>query len=815
MAVLGKIRERSIFLILVIGMALFAFVISGIFENQGYVAQDPIGSVDEEEISIEEFRDQVDFLEKSYNFSGMIAVNNVWDQTIRTLVLNKQFELSGVESGKDHLEFILSQNTNFNSDPRFLNDAGIFEIEKLIDLIIEFKTTNVPAYEQWKKQESVFQNQSNEKIYFDLIKAGLNYSHKDGEFEYLLQNNKVDIEYVQIPFSSIPDSLINLKNSDIEKYIKINENDFKVNASRDIEYVLFDEKPSLDDENETKKTLQSFLIEKKEYNKVSKLEEVLPSLLTAKNLSEFINKNSEIKFDSIYLPKGSLPKDEANILFSLNKNQIYGPYLDGEYFKISRMLDKKVGGNIRASHILISYKGAQNSSTLINRSISEAKNEANRILKLVRKNPDSFSALAFEFSDGPSKSNGGDLGFFQEGAMVKPFNDFVFSKKIGTINIVETDFGFHVINIVAKEDVVLLASIAIKNIPSDQTSDNNFNLATKFEINLSKNKNLNALAKDNNYELKLANGIKILDDNLPGLNNQRRLVQWLFSNEAKVDSYKRFDLSSGGYLIAQITKLKDEGLSSVQDVSFTAVPKVRNMKKAELIIKQNKSSNSLQDLAAKNNTEIKKALAINQKNATISGAGREPIVVGYAFGVELNKISDFIVGENGVYKLKVIKKDKAGKLENYLSYANQLLVPSRSNVFNVVFQASKESTKIIDNRSTYYWKIIDNVSFIKINININDTQNFIINPAKNPIRVPKDALNAFLKPRLLINSPESAPIKGPVKIPTGPTKIPIINPIAAPIVPLFVPPSFFKPIIGIIKSKTKTEIAIIKLPKRK
>ena len=121
---------------------------------------------------------------------------------------------------------------------------------------------------------------------------------------------------------------------------------------------------------------------------------------------------------------------------------------------------------------------------------------------------------------------------------------------------VETDFGFHVINIVAKEDIVLLASIAIKNIPSDETSDKTFNLATKFEINLSKNQTLNTLAKENNYDVKLASGIKILDDNLPGLTNQRRLVQWLFSDEARINAYKRFDLTNGGYLIAQITDLK-------------------------------------------------------------------------------------------------------------------------------------------------------------------------------------------------------------------------------------------------------------------
>ena len=702
MAILGSLRKNSVVLITVIGMALFAFVISGVFDGKGYTSQDPIGMVNDQDLSIEEFRNQVDFLERSYNLSGMNAVNSVWDQTVRNLILKNQYELSGVDSGKDHLEYILSQNPSFNSEPSFLNDAKIFEIEKFIDLIVEYKTTNPDAYEQWKKQESIFQSQSNEKIYFDLISSGINFSYKDGEFEYLLQNDRVDIEYVQIPYSSIPDSLVKLKNSDVQKYIKSNHTDFKIDASRSIEYVLFEEKPSIEDENETKSFLESFLVEKKEYNDISKQEETIPSLLTAKNLTEFINQNSEIKFDSIYVPKGSLPNNDANILFNLNKGQNYGPYLDDEYFKISRMLDKKKGGNIRASHILISFKGSKNASPEITRSKLEARKEANRILKLVRKNPDSFSGLAFEFSDGPSKSSGGDLGFFQEGAMVKPFNDFVFSKKEGTIGVVETDFGFHVINIVAKEDLVLLASIAIKNIPSENTSDKTFNLATKFEINLSKNKNLNELAKENNYEIKPVSNIKILDDNLPGLTNQRRLVQWLFSEEVELNSYKRFDLSNGGYLIAQVTDLREEGLSSVEDVTFTAVPKVRNQKKAELIIKQNKKNKSLEDLANNNNTEIKKALALNQKNATISGAGREPLLVGHAFGLKVDQISDFIIGENGVYKIKVTKKDKSSGLDTYSSYQNQLLLSSRPSVNSTLYQAVKESAEIIDNRSTYY-----------------------------------------------------------------------------------------------------------------
>ena len=93
--------------------------------------------------------------------------------------------------------------------------------------------------------------------------------------------------------------------------------------------------------------------------------------------------------------------------------------------------------------------------------------------------------------------------------------------------------------------------------------------------------------------------------------------------------------------------------------------------------------------------------------------------------------------------------------------------------------------------------------------------NFIATPAINPISVPRDAFNAFFNPKSFNSSPERAPIKGPVIIPIGPKKNPKKSPIVAPINPFFVPPSFFNPIIGIIKSKIKTETAMVKHPMRK
>ena len=708
MAILGQIRSKSIFLIIVIGLALFAFVISGVFDGKGYQAQQPVGVINGEEVLIEDFRGQVDFLERNYNQQGMVAVNNVWNQRLRSEILRQQFEISGIQSGKDHLQNILKNNPTFNSDPQFLNEAGMFDIDKFKTLIIELKTTNPEAYEQWKSQEKIFESQSNEQIYLNLVNAGVNYTQADGKFEYTLQNDNVDIEYIQIPYSSVEDSLISYSQSDLKKYINNNEDEFKVNSSRDIEYVIFEEKPSFEDEKAVKNRLSKFLKESKEFNEVSKLEEITPSLTTAKNIKEFINEYSESSFDSIYLPKGSLPADHANLLFNLNIDQTYGPYLDGEYFKISRMLDKKIGGSVRASHILVAYKGSQNANPNVSRSKNEAKKEANNILRKIRKSPKSFTELAFEFSDGPSKSRGGDLGFVQDGNMVKPFNDFIFSKRIGSTGVVETDFGFHVIKVVAKDDLVLLASITEKNVPSDATSDKVFNSATKLEMSLSKDEDLNTLSNKENYTVKTVNGIQILDNDFPGLKDQRRIVQWLFNESTNVSDFKRFDLPKGGYLIAQVTKIVDEGLSNVQDVSYKVLPMVLKSKKADFIISKNDNSLSLEEIAEINGTEVRKALALNQKNATITGSGLEPLVIGASFGTNINETSDFIIGENGIYKLKVIKRKDTNTNSDsidsnfIISYKNQLLNLNRTSSFARVYESLKENAEVTDNRSVYY-----------------------------------------------------------------------------------------------------------------
>ena len=702
MAILGNLRKNSFVLIAVIGMALFAFVIAGVFDGSGFQSPDPIGKVNGEELSITDFRNQMDLLKKSYNFNDLQALTTAWDESIRTKLLEQQIDELGIGSSIDHLEFFLSQSPSFSSDERFVNDAGQFDINKFSNFIAEIKEINPQSYLQWSSQENQFNEQIKVNTYFNLVASGLNSTFYQGKNQYLNSNSIADISFVKIPYSSISDSLVSVKNSEISKYIKENPVDFEQKSTRDISYVTFTESPSNQDEMDLRNKMNSLLNDRNEYNQVSKLNETLPGFLTTDDLEIFLTENSDVEYDSVYRPKGFYSSEHAQMIFNLNNNNTYGPYVDGDFLKISKMLDKKKNGNVRASHILVSYNGSQGSNPQITRTKSEARTEANRILRLVRSNPDNFSSYALEFSDGPSKNNGGDLGFFQEGAMVKPFNDFVFTNRAGRTGLVETDFGYHVIKVVAKEDVVKVGTLALRNIPSERTSDSIFNIASKFEIDLASTSNINDTAKNLDFEVKSLNGIGELDHDLPDMESQRRLVQWLFNEETNINDYKRFDLSSGGYVIVQLTDKNEDGLMSPGLASINVLPILKNKKKAKIIIDKNRKYKSLEEISSNNNLEINNVSALNQSTPIVAQAGFEPKVIGTAFGLEINGISSLVEGESGVYMIKLNALKDPDEIESYTAFENQLTNKLRTNLdFNII-QSLKNSADISDNRKGYY-----------------------------------------------------------------------------------------------------------------
>ncbi len=703
MALLGKIREKSIFLIIVIGLALFAFVISGALGtgNSDSTSNEPIGTINGKEIPLDNFRFMVEQTERNFGLTTMQAVDNVWKQYVRNFVFEDQFEILGIDAGRDQIEQVVSSTESIINDERFINEAGFFDFGLFTDFIIQMKNSNPQAYESWKQQELSIISSAKENIYFDLIKSSVAVTPKDAEIFHHLENDNIDIEYVKYPYSQISDTIFNISDQDIENFVDKNQDKFSRNESRSIEYVSFFENATEKDIKDIRESLTNLTEDKYEYNDVSKLTDTIVGFYNTRYLNDFINRYSDEEFDSIYLTKGKLPSDYAEILFNLKSGESFGPYKDINSFKISKLIDKKKNGSIRASHILISHNESNRKPPDVNRTKDEAKRLANNLFRQILRNKSKFESLAEEFSDGPSKSLGGDLGFFTEKQIEPPFFSFAKKNRIGKIGLVETSFGFHIIKIVDKQDLVLLASLTKNIVPSEKTSNEVFKNATQFEMN-SLNDNFQNAAQESNYNVRFVPNINRLDENLPGLPSQRRVIQWIFDDSREVGEIKKFDLSFGGYVVVKLKNINYEGVADIDEVREEITRELLNKKKASLIINENSNLTTLEEFAGKNKLEIIAANAINQKSGTIVGSGEEPFIVGKAFGLEELEISKLLIGKSGVYKLKIIKKSIAEDLPDYSNLALKLESEERKNLPSLIISALENTAEIKDNRSIFY-----------------------------------------------------------------------------------------------------------------
>lgn len=704
MAVLNKIRQRSVFLIVIIALALFSFVLADLIRNGGAISQkaeNTIATINGKDIDRTEFAKKVEAASRNFGgrSSNIQVVNYVWDQEVRNAVFEEQFEDLGIRVGEDQINQLLEESLANN--PTFQNEAGVFDKAKMHEYVANIKATSPQAYQQWLDYRVSVAEGAKENLYLNMIKAGVGSTLKEGELIYKMENDKVDIKYVQIPFTSIEDKDVEITDTEIKSYIDKHPDQYKSDASRSVRYVLFEEKASKEDIDAIKKDIARLLEDKVQFIE-GKTDTVLGFKNTT-NAKEFVNENSSVKFDDRFVFKKDLPSIVADTLYALNVGDVYGPYEDDNFVKISKVVaQKQMPDSVKASHILISWEGLRTAGDT-KRTQEEAKKLADSVLSVVKTDKNQFVDLAAKLSaDNSNKDKGGDLGYFVPGTMVPAFNDYCFQNEVGDMGVVETPFGYHVIRIDGQTDkkkAIQVATIAQKIEPSEKTINTIFTETTKFQMS-AKDQDFEAVAKEKELTTRPVNKIKELDENIPGLGAKRAIVQWAFKEDTKVGDVKRFDIPEG-YAVVQLTEALDEGTMTVEEASTTIKPILIKEKKAELI-KNKISGTTLSDISTKQNQTVKVASALTMKTPTVSGAGTEPKVVGTAFALGKGKVSGPIVGNNGVYVIEVVEKTPATGLDTYMSYASQASKTEAGAVNTKVFEALKEAADIEDKRSKFY-----------------------------------------------------------------------------------------------------------------
>lgn len=685
MAVLSKIRQRSFFLIIIIALALFSFVLADVIQSGTFSSSaNNVGTVNGTDIDAQEFMQNVAMIEKQgQGTTSTQALNSAWEQEVRRIILTEEFDKLGLKIGNEQLINIIKQNPNLAQNPQFLNAAGQFDENKFKEYLKGIK--NAPdqtQWLQWKEFEKNIERYAIEQMYNTMIKSGVYTTKAEGKFQYKLENDKADFDYVTVAFSTINDDQVKVTDAEIIDFMKKSPKKYKSDNTTSIDFVLVENKPSKEDE-------QAML---------SSIGDVRVKFDSVANVGEFVNANSDIKFDSTYVPKNQLPAEHQEALFNLPIGGVYGPYVYNGHQCISRMVAKKENASAKASHILLAYKGAPQSSAT--RTKEEAQALANDLLAQAKANPGNFAMLAIANSDDTgSKNNGGEYDNITPGQMVPQFNDFVFNNTIGTIGLVETDYGFHVIKVTDKYNSVLMGTVAQKIQPSEATIDAIYTKASQLEADANENKDFAKVAKNADFEVISATNLKGFDEYVQGIGSQREIVRWSFNKDTEIGDVKRFDVPQG-FVIAKLKDRNETGLLPIDVAKQQVEPLIKNQKKAEMI-KKKMSGSSLETVAKASGASVQAATGISLKTSVLPNIGNEPKVVGKAFGLAAGKTSEVIEGNSGMFMVRAKSVTKAPEAPSYTTYITQDRTQNQSYAISKAYTALKDKAEIKDNRANF------------------------------------------------------------------------------------------------------------------
>ena len=698
MAVIGKIRNKSGLLIAVIGIAMGLFVLGDLLgSGQGLFQQQEtnVAEIKGKKISYMEFEGMVQKEIGSQNLDEAAREQvrqRVWNLLLQEKIMFEEYNSLGLSVSPEEL-FYAIKNTGPNSimTQYFTNPqtgqvfeqfrdpvTGGLNSQRVINYIRQVLESD--QAESWIPVERAVKMDRLESKYYNLIKAGLNPSTLQVNNQVADRNSVVSFNYVVKNYASIDDAEVEVKESDLKKFFsehREEERFVQKESSRGIDYITFPVYPSENDVRAIEEELKDL---KADFQK-------------ADDDTLFVNDYADTPFNVGYVKQSQLPVGFDSVMFFGPKDTVYGPYKENGFYNLTKVLREKISSDsVKARHILLATQNPADSNLLKDQLDS---------LRTAIQNGEDFGAVARKMSgDKASAQQDGDLGWFTEGRMVKPFNDACFNGEVGDMPIVVTQFGVHLIEITEKTKPTRKIQIATINReirPSKATFDMVFNEASSFSIN---NNNLEAFrSAGSKYSIQTAGYIRENDKSLNNLPSPRPLIRWVYASEkgAVSEPFEMDDM----FVVACLTSIRPEGLLPFEEVKDMIRAEVLNQKKADYIKAQIKESDDLNQIASILGESIQNVEEVSFGAFSIPGIGPEAELLGTVFTLQPNEVSDPIAGQRGVY---VVQLSKLNQKQDFTAemVTNDLQRGYQSRVDFETFNALKDYAKIKDNRAKFY-----------------------------------------------------------------------------------------------------------------
>ncbi len=702
MATIQRIRQRSGLLVVVVFVALIAFLLGDLFRSGGSkFFGDPniIGTVNGRDITRLELSQGMEELrsgnpEQYANTSSIQLANFVWNNIVTEELLSTELGAAGMSVSEQEIYFDIIMNPNIRQN--FAGANGQFDENMFKSYIAQVRENrdaseqSVEMWTQWLAFERAVANQAQNFKYTNAIEKAIFMPTGLAEAEIKRGDAQHPAQYVYVPYIDVNEDEIAVTDEDAKRYYNANKADFEQEEGRNIEFINFPLAPSEPDREAVRAELATLSL----------------GWMNEEDDSVFVNLHSDVRFQSEYYTVTELVGTGLDTLVDgQSVGYQKGPIDLGGAFAVVKLVDRKiVPDSAQARHILIPFAGATRADASITRNPQEAKVLADSLYAYLEENPSAFESVSEEFSaDIVAKEKGGDLGYFSRGEMAKPFENFCFFKKNGSMGVVPTQFGWHVIQVTNQKgsnDVYKIGQIIREILPSEATIQDLYNQASGYAAEAQTAEDYRVLASEKGFFLRPARNLGRFEEVVSGLGTARRVVRWAWDEDREEGNIGLLENDGKGYVVVVLTDKLNEGTASFELVQAQCLEAAKKDAKKAVITERLENvlseASTIEAVAAATGKEVR-TLSFRISQFNIAGVGNEAAVVGTICGLEPGSLSGVITGDNGAFVAITSPATPAPAID-YSNMAQNTQRSIRNLVGTQAYKALEEKAKIEDMR---------------------------------------------------------------------------------------------------------------------
>lgn len=713
MATLGKIRKHGWLLLVVIGIALLAFIVGdGIKAIRPTQNQRFVGEINGDKVSIQEYQEALDEYTEVVKFArGTQSLTDaqmnqikdeVWNQIVTKKLINEEVGKMGVTVTPAEIEAALTEGTNqLLTQSMFVNQQGKFDKDLLYNFLNEYKEMDLntmPAqyvdyyksvYNYWKFIEKNLTQELLLNKYEALVTNAQMSNPVSAQNAYEGRNNYCKLAYAVIPFTSIADSTVNVSDADIKALYNSRKESYRQYAeTRDLQYIDIAVVPS----DEDRAALQAEMAER-----AQELAEATPeNMASVIRLSE-----STETFSEVPRTAAGLPADIAERIATAAIDAVEPVYYNEEddSYNTFRLMAKTVGpDSIQYRQIQVAEEEAARTAELAD-SIYDALVHGADFAELAQRYGQQGEP---QWVNSASYENGAITG--ENATYINTLNGM----KAGELKKLVFSGATLIVNVTATKNPVEKYQVAMIKRPayfSKETYNNAYNKLSQFVASNQTSEEFEANAEEAGFRLLPLNNLQNSAHNIAGIENTREALRWAFSSKVG-DVSQIFEAGQNDHLLAMsLDKVHPMGYRPVDEVKDMLRYEAVNDKKAETIMANVKNVKSLADAAALENAKSDTLARVTFSSPVFVSLvpASEPVLSGKAATMEVGEFAGPVKGNGGIYFIQVVEKNQGAQTfdaeqEQKTAVATATRSLSTGRLINELFSKAK----VVDNRYMFF-----------------------------------------------------------------------------------------------------------------